>query len=233
MGTKHLAIFGKCGKIPVNETRCIPEDKITTENEGKSVRVRGPPGGKYYCVKGLFEEIIFQQKVEKLIAKEDIENLETQLSTSKKINRKLKKQISDQEASYEARIAELEELNHLLKDNYERKIANQKEMFEMRMKKQENEMKATTDKVSVMVEKETAHKTKIKLLEEHNQQLVKEYEKNISEQKATFQAKINEQENQISATEAKFMEVNDLNIIYKAKLKEQKEEVEKSEANIN
>ena len=110
----------------------------------------------------MFEEIIFQQKVEKLIAKEDIENLETQLSTSKKINRKLKKQISDQEASYETRIVELEELNHLLKDNYERKIANQKEMFEMRMKKQENEMKASTDKVSVMVEKETAYTTKIK-----------------------------------------------------------------------
>ncbi|XP_053385949.1 uncharacterized protein LOC128550626 [Mercenaria mercenaria] len=47
---RHLYRLGKCGEIPVIETGDIPSQKMTTDNGGTSISVRGAggPGGTWY-----------------------------------------------------------------------------------------------------------------------------------------------------------------------------------------
>ncbi|KAL4230017.1 hypothetical protein ACF0H5_010404 [Mactra antiquata] len=44
---RKLEELGKCRKIPVDEIDEIPPYKMTTQNNGKDVRVRGYPGGEW------------------------------------------------------------------------------------------------------------------------------------------------------------------------------------------
>ncbi|XP_045204469.1 uncharacterized protein LOC123557205 [Mercenaria mercenaria] len=44
---RKLEELGKCRKIPVDEVDDIPSSKMTTENRGVDIEVRGSPGGRW------------------------------------------------------------------------------------------------------------------------------------------------------------------------------------------
>ncbi|XP_060572143.1 uncharacterized protein LOC132730274 isoform X2 [Ruditapes philippinarum] len=44
---RKLEELGQCRKIPVDEVDDIPSSKMTTENRGRDIEVRGSPGGRW------------------------------------------------------------------------------------------------------------------------------------------------------------------------------------------
>lgn len=114
---QHLEIVGKCDTIPVKETTHIPWTKMTTNNNGTSVRVRGSVGGKYYPLTEAFVKL----KAEKETAEANRNHLVAQLSDSKasqqRIERAYKKQLAENEMikqqikDLESKIRKLESLD--------------------------------------------------------------------------------------------------------------------------
>ena len=47
---RHLYRLGKCGEIPVIVVSAISPSKMTTETEGRSINVRGDPGGIWHLM---------------------------------------------------------------------------------------------------------------------------------------------------------------------------------------
>lgn len=62
---KKLEKLGKCDEIKVVEIYSIPDEKFTTENRGRSVDIRGDPGGYYW-----------KRKIKSLIQKRSVSRLE-------------------------------------------------------------------------------------------------------------------------------------------------------------
>ncbi|KAH3781559.1 hypothetical protein DPMN_159390 [Dreissena polymorpha] len=49
---KELERLGKCDSVPVNVDDSIPSEKLTTDNGGVTIDVRGCPGGTWYTKPG-------------------------------------------------------------------------------------------------------------------------------------------------------------------------------------
>ncbi|KAL3876406.1 hypothetical protein ACJMK2_034255 [Sinanodonta woodiana] len=45
---RHLERLRKCTKIPVKQSYSIPDEKFTTNNDGKTIKVRGKKGGRWH-----------------------------------------------------------------------------------------------------------------------------------------------------------------------------------------
>lgn len=176
---KSLELVGKCKEVPVQVIKSIPLRKRTSRNDGESIDVHGPPGGKFYSIIETMMAKVENLKVERDKYKEIIHGWKERYAVSETENRTKLIQIKDLEkklSTYLQKYLKFEESKQTEIKDLERKVTLlQKEC------KERNEAYEKSSSKSFQIED---LEKKLSRSEENNQKLLTEYKKLLSESRA-------------------------------------------------